>query len=171
MSFTEMSIEELQEHKINLYDRNNMFMQQITSINKLILENNEQIDKIEFEIEIRTCLQEAKIMIDNDIKYLKGFELLSDNDLAIIVKRMDRTDYRDVDNYPRFIELKNMCKNVIAIKSNYPNSSLVDIVEDRTKFEELYPAKKFHIYNFQDEKGQELTGQVISEPFKLPYCD
>ena len=54
-------------------------------------------------------------------------KLISDDELLIITTKMDRRDYRKHGNYPRFIDLERICKEVIKIKSKYPDWKLKNL--------------------------------------------
>ena len=55
------------------------------------------------------------------VKYIEGFDSLSQEELVSISNGMDKTDYRKHNNtLPRFYDLERLIKEVIEIKKQYP---------------------------------------------------
>ena len=103
------------------------------------------------ETKRREDIEEAKNIINEDIRNIEGFTLLSEDELSIITKGMDRTDYRKHGQYPRFLDLERICKEVIAMKKRYPKWSLINL-ERGGKYDTL-PPKTFYKYEYKDEEG------------------
>lgn len=103
------------------------------------------------EIKRREDIEEAKNVINEDINKIEGFGMLSEDELSIITKNMDRTDYRKYGNYPRFYDLERICKEVIKMKTRYPKWSLKDL--GRGGQYDTCPPQTFYRYEYKDEFG------------------
>ena len=103
------------------------------------------------ETKCREDIEESKNIINEDIRNIDGFTLLSEDELSIITKNMDRTDYRKHGQYPRFLDLDRICKEVIAMKKRYPKWSLTDL--DRGGQYDTLPPHTFYKYGYKDEEG------------------
>jgi hypothetical protein len=62
--------------------------------------------------------EDAKNIIGQHIKNIEDFELLSGDELHIITKNMDKTDYRKHGVSIGFYDLERICREVITIKKN-----------------------------------------------------
>lgn len=107
------------------------------------------------ETKRREDFEEAKNIIGEDIKSIEGFELLSEDELSIITKNMDRTDYRKHGQYPRFLDLERICKEVIAMKKRYPKWSLTSLA--RGGQYDTLPPHTFYRYEYKDEYGSHFN--------------
>ena len=143
---------ELTEQKTNVISERRKAIQ-ITHVCDRRLRN---IDKdlaiILKETKRREDIEESKNIINEDIKNIEDFTLLSEDELSIITKNMDRTDYRkQIGDYPRFLDLERICKEVIAMKKRYPKWSLTMLI--RGGQYDTLPPHTFYKYEYKDEEG------------------
>lgn len=142
---------ELDEQKTNI----NIERLQANKIVRLCDSKIKDIDKdlamILKEIKRRKDIEELKHIIGENIKNIEGFTLLSDDELSIITTKMDRTDYRNNGQYPRFLDLERICKKVIDMKKRYPKWSLIDL--NRGGQYDTLPPHTFYKYEYTDEYG------------------
>jgi hypothetical protein len=71
---------------------------------------------------------------------------------------MDKTDYRNYGDYPRWIDLDKICKEVIQMKKRYPNWVLMDLEKSRQI--NTVPPQSFYYYKFKDEFADYLILEV-----------
>jgi len=99
-----------------------------------------------------SSLQKEMNNINNIIgekeKKLEGFNLLTENELEIIIKNMDKNDYRKFGNYPRWLDLERIIKSIIDIKNIYPNWILTNLSSDLQY--ETIPPQTFYNYEYKD---------------------
>lgn len=103
------------------------------------------------ETKRREDIEESKNIINENIKNIEGFTLLSEDELSIITKGMDRTDYRKHGQYPRFLDLERICKEVINMKQKYPKWKLTSLA--RGGQYDTLPPHTFYRYEYKDEYG------------------
>lgn len=101
------------------------------------------------EIQRHEAIDEAKNMISEDIKGIEHFSLLTGDELLMIMKKMDRTDYRKYGDYPRWLDLEKICKEVIEMKKRYPNWILMDL--EKSGQTNTMPPQSSYYYKFNDE--------------------
>jgi hypothetical protein len=101
------------------------------------------------EIKHHEDIDEAKNMINENIKNIENFNILNGEEVLLITKKMDRTDYRNYGDYPRWIDFEKICKEVIQMKKRYPNWLLTDL-EKSTKINTV-PPQSSYFYKFKDE--------------------
>ena len=68
------------------------------------------------EFKRREDIEESKSILNPEISEIEGFELLREDELSIITKKMDRTDYRKHGVPIRFYDFKRICIEVINMK-------------------------------------------------------
>ena len=123
----------------------------------LLRKNFEETDKniklILKEIKRREDNEEAKNIISEDIKSIEEFELLSEDELSIITKNMDRTDYRKHGVPNRFHDLERICRQVIDMKKKYPKWILIDLSRGVGVQYDKFPPHIFYSYEYKDEEG------------------
>jgi hypothetical protein len=119
----------------------------------LLQKNFDEIDKniklILKEIKRREDNEETKNIIGEDINSIEGFELLSEDELSIITKNMDRTDYRKYGVPVRFYDLERICREVISMKKKYPKWILTKLLRGG-QYDRL-PPHTFYSYEYKDE--------------------
>lgn len=103
------------------------------------------------ETKRREDIEEAKHIINEDIRNIEGFTLLSEDEFSIITNRMDRTDYRKHGNYPRFLDLERICNEVITMKKRYTKWTLTNL--ERGGQYDTLPPKTFYKYEYKDDEG------------------
>lgn len=152
------SSEELASLKNQLNSQLNESRIKRLELNKIIRESDkdfEKIDKelkqIEKEIKRREDIEEAKYILSPEILAIEGFELLSEDELLIITTNMDRTDYRKHGNYPRYLDLDRICKEVIDMKKKYPKWILTSLARGGQNY--ILPPHTFYRYQYKDEHG------------------
>jgi hypothetical protein len=96
----------------------------------------------------RENIAESKIMIGEKEKNIDGFNLLSEDELSVIAKNMNKTDYRKY-GAPRWLDLENIIKTVVEMKKSYPNFTLTNL--DIGGQIDTLPPKTFYRYEFTDE--------------------
>lgn len=84
--------------------------------------------------------------IENSISSINGFELLTQSELAIIYKGMDKTDYRKYGNYPRFIDMEKIIKTLIKTKKKYSGWVLYNL--NKRGQIDIMPPDNFYEYTF-----------------------
>jgi len=104
------------------------------------------------EIKIHKEMEELNNIINEDIKKIDGFDLLSEDEMIIITSKMDKTDYRKYGVQVRFIDLERICKEVIEIKKSYPKWTLTNL-ESGTQ-QDTMPPHIFYKYEYKDEYGR-----------------
>ena len=88
------------------------------------------------------------------VKNIEGFDSLTKNDLFIISKGMDKTNYSDnkiVQDCPRWIDLERLVKEVIHFKSIYPDWILENII--MTGHYDAMPRRNFYKFTYKTPTG------------------
>lgn len=136
---------------VDLSEEKTTLTKNLRIVTKKIEDINKNVKIILKEIKRREDIEEAKNEINGDIKKIEGFGMLSENELSIITKNMDRTDYRKFGDYPRFYDLERICKEVIKMKTRYPKWTLEDL--GRGGQYDTLPPHTFYRYEYKDEFG------------------
>ena len=90
------------------------------------------------------------------VKYIEGFDSLSQEELASISNGMDKTDYRKHNNtFPRFYDLERLIKEVIEIKKQYPGW-ILDKVQKSGHYDTL-PPQSFYNFTFKTHLGHYMS--------------
>jgi len=82
----------------------------------------------------------------DEVKQIKNIELLSEAELIIITKNMDKTDYTKRGSYPRFIDLDRLINEVITIKTKYPGF-ILDNIRKRGQLDTM-PPENYYDFTF-----------------------
>lgn len=150
--------EELTSLRTELDEKQTSIGNQVSELRKALRFLDKEIKEIDTnkkiilkEIKRREDIEEAKNVINEDIRSIEGFEMLSEDELSIITKNMDRTDYRKYGNCPRFYDLERICKEVIQMKTRYPKWTLKDL--SRGGQYDTLPPQIFYRYEYKDEFG------------------
>jgi hypothetical protein len=121
----------------------------VRDIEKDVRKNDENLKIILKEILHRETINEAKNMISEYIKMIADFDLLTGDEVLLITNKMDKTDYRKYGDYPRWIDLEKICKEVIHVKKRYPSWILKDLEKSRQT--NTMPPESIYYYKFKDE--------------------
>lgn len=127
--------DKLKEHKSEKVK----LLQIIRGIDKEIASNNLSLTEI-FTEQIRRKEIE-------DIKSIEKYELLSEDEMIIIHKNMNKT-YGVTD---RFVDLERICKEVIDIKNIYPKWKLINLKIYQQ--EDLLLPYSHYNYEYKDATG------------------
>jgi len=126
----------------------------VRDIEKDYKKNHDNLQNILKEIQRHEVVDQAKNMISEDIKNIEDFNLLHGNEVLLITTKMDRTDYRNYGDYPRWLDLEKICKEVIRIKKRYPSWILMDLEKSRQT--NTLPPQSIYYYKFKDQFGSYL---------------
>jgi len=126
---------------------------EILIVTKKFEDIDKNINLILKEIKRREYNEESKNIIGEDIKSIEDFELLSEDELSIITKNMDRTDYRKHGIQNRFYDLERICREVIAMKKKYHKWTLIDLSRGVGVQYDKLPPHIFYRYEYKDEDG------------------
>jgi hypothetical protein len=87
---------------------------------------------------------------------VEGLDTLTNNELGVISKGMDKTDYRmNKNTHPRFIDLERLVKDVIECKTHYPGWILVRL--DRAGQYDTYPPQTFYKFTYKTPEGYNVV--------------
>lgn len=124
-------------------------MRIIRLINKQLNIVNNNINMVSKQIDFCQASEDAKNIIDEYISNIENFDLLNEEELKIITSKMDKTDYRKLGDYPRWLDLENIIKYVIDIKQKYTKWTLTNL--SKVGHFDRLPPKTFYNYEFKDE--------------------
>ena len=139
----------LNEKKKNIKREKQIAGNTMYIIEKELSDVEDKLKRILQEFKRRENIEEAKTMIGEKEKNIDGFYLLSEDELSIIAKNMNKTDYRKHGKYPRWLDLENIIKTVIDLKSSYPKFTLTNL--DIGGQIDTVPPKTFYRYEFTDD--------------------
>jgi hypothetical protein len=88
-------------------------------VEKELSDIEDKLKRISQENIRREDIAETKTMIGEKEKNIDGFNLLSEDELSVIAKNMNKTDYRKY-GAPRWLDLENIIKTVVEMKNSYP---------------------------------------------------
>jgi hypothetical protein len=142
---------ELTEEKTNVSSERNQATKTVRLCDSRLRDIDKDLAIILKETKRREDIEESKNIIKKNITNIEGFTLLSEDELSIITKGMNKTDYRKHGYYPRFIDLERICKEVIAVKKRYPQWSLTNLANGG-QYDSL-PPTIFYKYEYKDEEG------------------
>lgn len=91
----------------------------------------------------------------SSVDKLESFDLLTKLELVEISKGIDKTDYRKFGNFPRWIDLEKVIKEVIEFKKQYPGW-ILDKIEKKGQLDTL-PPKTYYKYTYKTPLGHYLT--------------
>ena len=117
-------------------------------VEKELSDIEDKLKRISQENIRREDIAETKTMIGEKEKNIDGFNLLSEDELSVIAKNMNKTDYRKY-GAPRWLDLENIIKTVVEMKKSYPNFTLTNL--DIGGQIDTLPPKTFYRYEFTDE--------------------
>lgn len=154
--------EELELITKNLIETKDSIKSEIVKLTKTINNYNKDLHMIDKDLKIivkeltlRKDIKESKKIINEEIKTIEGFKLLSEDELSIITTKMDKTDYRKHGNYPRYLDLERICEEVINMKKKYPKWTLSYL--SRAGQYDTLPPHTFYKYEYKDEYGDHFN--------------
>ena len=118
-------------------------------IEKELSDIEDKIKRILQEFKRREYIEDSKTMIGEKEKNINGIDLLSEEELSIIAKNMNKTDYRKHGKYPRWLDLEKIIKTVVEMKKRYPKFTLTNL--DIGGRIDSMPPQTFYRYEFTDE--------------------
>lgn len=152
------SIEELDSIIKDLNEKRKVISEERIKVYKPVRLCDTQLKEIDTELIIiknvltrRKEIEEVKNIISEYISSIEDFELLSEDELSIIIKNMDRTDYRKHGVPVRFHDFERICKEVIDNKKKYPKWMLTNLI--RGDQYDIIPRQLFYKYEYKDEDG------------------
>lgn len=120
-------------------------------VEKELSDIEDKIKRILQENVRRKDIAESKTMIGEKEKNIDGFNLLSEDELSIIAKNMNKTDYRKY-GVPRWMDLENIIKTVVEMKNSYPKFTLTNL--DIGGQIDTMPPETFYRYEFTDDNDR-----------------
>lgn len=130
----------------------------VRDIEKDVSKADNMMKNILNEIKRHETIYDANYMIYEYIKTIENINLLNGDEILLITNKMDRTDYRKYGDYPRWIDLEKICKEVITTKKRYPEWILMDLEKSRQTT--TLPPETFYYYKFKDEFGGYLILEI-----------
>jgi hypothetical protein len=130
----------------------------VRDIEKDVRKTDDILKNILNEIKRHETIYDSKIMISEYVKNIVNFDLLHGDEILLITNKMDRTDYRKYGDFPRWIDLEKICKEVIEIKKRHPNWILMDL--EKSSQTNTLPPQSFYYYKFKDQFADYLILEV-----------
>jgi hypothetical protein len=130
----------------------------VRDIEKDVRKTDDILKNILKEILHHETIDETKIMISEYVKNIENIDLIHGDELLLITNKMDKTDYRKYGDYPRWLDLEKICKEVIMMKKRYPNWKLMDLEKSRQT--NTLPPQSFYYYKFKDKFADYLILEV-----------
>lgn len=130
----------------------------VRDIEKDVSKADNMMKNILNEIKRHETIYDANYMIYEYIKTIENINLLNGDEILLITNKIDRTDYRKYGDYPRWIDLEKICKEVITTKKRYPEWILMDLEKSRQTT--TLPPETFYYYKFKDEFGGYLILEI-----------
>jgi hypothetical protein len=152
LSETKMKIVELRSEltqvESELKELNNINMEhqkKVTFRKNRKKELSKEINKLEDIIKLED--------IYGNVLWIEGFETLTQSDLVAINKGMDKNDYREFGDYPRWIDLERIVKEVIDFKKMYPDWILESVVYWISEYDDNILPKTLYRYTYRTPQG------------------
>jgi hypothetical protein len=139
----------LNEKKRNIKIEREVAKNALRVVEKKLSEVEDNLNRILREFKRREDISESKTMIGEKEKNIDGFNLLSEDELSVIAKNMNKTDYRKYGQYPRWLDLENIIETVVEMKKRYPKFTLTNL--DIGGQIDVLPPQTFYRYEFTDE--------------------
>jgi predicted DNA-binding protein YlxM (UPF0122 family) len=139
----------LNEKKRNINIEREVAKNALRVVEKKLSEVEDNLNRILREFKRREDISESKTMIGEKEKNIDGFNLLSEDELSVIAKNMNKTDYRKYGQYPRWLDLENIIETVVEMKKRYPKFTLTNL--DIGGQIDVLPPQTFYRYEFTDE--------------------
>jgi hypothetical protein len=128
---------------------------QKAELDKLRIETSKKLESIQNVIDANNLEMLSKNMVD-DISSLPGFELISKDELLIIAKGIDKTDYTS-HGKPRWMDLESVTKKVIVIKTQYPTWKLTNLYKTKLGQPNLTPPNNIYEFSYTDGNNRFTT--------------
>ena len=109
----------------------------IKTLNKEIIECTKKIKQTEEEMLLDEYYSETHTLNSP----------LSNEEINLIVTNMDKKDYRDFGNYPRWIDLQKIIDFVVEIKDQYHDWNLIQVARLYDQILNI-PPSHIYIYTF-----------------------
>ena len=138
----------LNEKKRNIKIEREIAKNALRLVEKELSDVEHKLKRISQENIRREYIAESKTMIGEKEKNIVGFNLLTEDELSVIAKNMNKTDYRKY-GAPRWLDLENIIKTVIEMKNSYPKFTLTNL--DIGGQIDTLPPKTFYRYEFTDD--------------------
>lgn len=142
---------ELSKEKMNVNNEIKKHNREIENYQSILKRINVKIALVEKKLQDYKLNEEIKIFL-NSKSNIEGIELLNENELLIITDKMDKKDYGQYGNYPRFHDFGRICESVIKMKNKYPNWVLKAMSLQGQ--EDSLPPRIFYNYMYEDENGE-----------------
>jgi len=140
----------LNEKKRNIKIEREVAKNALRVVEKKLSEVEDKLKRISQENIRRENIAESKTMIGEKERNIDGFNLLTEDELSVIAKNMNKTDYRKYGvNYPRWLDLETIIKTVVEMKKRYPKFTLTNL--DIGGQIDMLPPQTFYKYEFTDE--------------------
>lgn len=130
----------------------------VRDIEKDVRKIDDMLQNILKEIKRYEAIDEAKNMISEYVESIENYDLLHGDEVLLITSKMDKTDYRKYGDYPRWLDLEKICKEVIIMKKRYPNWKLMDLEKSRQT--NTLPPQSSYYYKFKDQFADYLILDV-----------
>jgi hypothetical protein len=163
--FTEKTFQELLILQKELKEKNRFLTTERIKAVKVVRDIEKDVRKIDTdlknilkEIQHRETVNETKNMISEYLKNIDNIDLLNGDEILLITNKMDKTDYRKYGDYPRWIDLEKICKEVIQMKKRCPSWKLVDL--EKSIQSNTLPPQSSYYYKFKDEFADYLILEV-----------
>jgi chromosome segregation ATPase len=89
------------------------------------------------------------------ILLIEGTDMLLKVEQIAISNGMDKTDYRKLGNYPRWVDLERLVKNTIKLKKQYPGWVLKKITK-LEGYDNMMP-KNYYNFTFETPQGHFMS--------------
>jgi hypothetical protein len=137
---------ELIKNEAEYKELNKIYMEHRIKMN-LCLNRKRELSK---EIKKLEAIMETENMFEL-VENIEGFDTLLKSELVTISNGMNKTDYRKHGNYPRWIDLERLVKEVIAFKKLYPGW-ILDYIEQNGAYDTL-PPETYYKYTYKTPQG------------------
>lgn len=138
--------EELTRERIIIEDEKIRVRKSLSLCDAKLKEIDKNIKIIFTELKRREDIEEAKTLFNLSIE---GIDLLSKDELLVITKNMDRTDYRKNGVSTRFRDFERICKEVINTKKKYSKWTLTSLLKEAQY--DTFPPSIIYRYEYKDE--------------------
>jgi len=165
IDLTDKTIQELIALQKELKEKNHFLTTERIKAVKVVRDIEKDVKKIDSDLKIilkeiryRETINETKNIISEYVKNIENIDLLNGDEILLITNKMDKTDYRKYGDYPRWIDLEKICKEVIKMKKVYPTWELMDL--EKSVQSNTIPPKSSYYYKFKDELADYLILEV-----------
>jgi hypothetical protein len=169
-----MEITEAKNNIITLREQLVQVDTELSELKKIAAEHRKKISICENrkkdlskEIQKLEAIIEAENVFET-VEHMGGFDALSQEELLIIFKNMDKTDYRKMDavrarsgqEIPRWLDLERIVTQVIEMKKLYAGWILCGLSRDG-QYDTL-PPQTFYKYTYKTPNGHYMSVGGIS---------